>query len=159
MVNAIIRSTTTNNQNQSGSSTNTNDIINFKLEHIGFHVGQKLAERITKERPGFPDTLEIIRWLCREFWNTIFKRQIDQLKTNKKGVYVMHDTKFRWLQRFSGSDATVVRTAAERYLCFPCGIIRGVLYSLGVDSVVTAEVSSVPSCIFTIKEVSWRPVQ
>jgi hypothetical protein len=41
MVTTISRSTTSNSNNQNGSD----DIVNFKLEKTGFHVGQKLVER------------------------------------------------------------------------------------------------------------------
>jgi hypothetical protein len=41
MINTLARSTTSNNGNHNGSD----DIVNLKLEKIGFHVGQKLVER------------------------------------------------------------------------------------------------------------------
>jgi len=74
----------------------------LKLEKMGFSVGQRLVERYTKERPTrFQDTLEIIKFLCKEFWLEIFKKQIDNLRTNHRGVYVLHDNKFRWIQKIS----------------------------------------------------------
>lgn len=33
-----------------------------------------------------------------------------------------------------------------QYLAFSCGVVRGALSNLGLDSVVTAEVSVMPSC-------------
>lgn len=33
-----------------------------------------------------------------------------------------------------------------QFLAFPCGMIRGALANLGVNSVVTAEVSAMPAC-------------
>lgn len=33
-----------------------------------------------------------------------------------------------------------------QYLAFSCGVVRGALSNLGLDSVVTAEVSIMPSC-------------
>lgn len=35
-----------------------------------------------------------------------------------------------------------------QYLAFSCGVVRGALTNLGLDSVVTAEVSVMPSCKF-----------
>lgn len=35
-----------------------------------------------------------------------------------------------------------------QYLAFSCGVVRGALCNLGLESVVTAEVSVMPSCEF-----------
>jgi hypothetical protein len=59
----------------------------------------------------------------------------------------MYDSKFRWLLRISGNSSSAVKLVAERYLYFCCGIIRGALYNLGINSVVTAELSTLPSCM------------
>lgn len=40
--------------------------------------------------------------------------------------------------------------SAPRYVSFTCGIIRGGLANLGINSVVTAEVENMPSCKFHI---------
>ncbi|EFJ48044.1 hypothetical protein VOLCADRAFT_91209 [Volvox carteri f. nagariensis] len=71
------------------------------LEAIGFRVGQQLAERYTRDKPRLGDTLEIIKFLCKDFWQALFKKQVDNLKTNHRGVYVLQDNGFRWLQRLS----------------------------------------------------------
>jgi hypothetical protein len=59
----------------------------------------------------------------------------------------MNDSKFRWLLRISGNNPAAVKLIAERYLYFTCGLIRGALYNIGINSVVTAEISTVPSCM------------
>ena len=40
----------------------------LKLEAIGFAVGHRLVERYTRDRPRFSDTLEIIKFICKDFW-------------------------------------------------------------------------------------------
>ena len=40
-----------------------------------------------------------------------------------------------------------------QYLAFPCGLIRGALSNLGVACIVTAEVSTVPACEYTIHQM------
>lgn len=40
--------------------------------------------RMTKDRPRFHDTLDVIKFVCKEFWLSIFKKQIDNLKTNHR---------------------------------------------------------------------------
>jgi len=36
------------------------------------------------ERPRFTDHLEAIKFICKDFWSELFKKQIDNLKTNHK---------------------------------------------------------------------------
>ncbi|KAJ3049008.1 Trafficking protein particle complex subunit 33 [Rhizophlyctis rosea] len=124
----------------------------FKLETLGYRVGAALVERFTKDRPRFLDNLDVVKFICKEFWLTLFKKQIDNLKTNHRGVYVLTDNNFRWFLRMAtdGGTAETGRQAFP-YLAFPCGLIRGALSNLGVASVVIAEVSNIPQCTFQIK--------
>jgi hypothetical protein len=55
-----------------------------KLEAVGFQVGERLVERYTKERPRFSDTLEIIKFICKDFWYEVYRKQIDKLQTNNR---------------------------------------------------------------------------
>ena len=55
-----------------------------RLEGIGYQVGERLAERYTKDRPRFADTLEIIKFICKDFWYEIYGKQIDKLQTNNR---------------------------------------------------------------------------
>lgn len=36
------------------------------------------------ERPRFADHLEAIKFICKDFWTEVFKKQIDNLKTNHR---------------------------------------------------------------------------
>ncbi|KAI2656091.1 Trafficking protein particle complex subunit 6b [Labeo rohita] len=116
------------------------------LEAMGFRVGQGLIERFTKDCPTFKDDLDIMKFLCKDFWSTIFKKQIDNLRTNHQGTYVLQDNKFALLTQFSSGKQYLEE--APKYLAFSCGLIRGALSNLGLESVVTAEVSLMPSCKF-----------
>lgn len=60
------------------------------------------------ERPRFNDHLEAIKFICKDFWTELFKKQIDNLKTNhrvrfKSEVlqveFVVRD-RIRWLNSF-----------------------------------------------------------
>uniref|UniRef100_A0A6B2LNY0 Trafficking protein particle complex subunit 6B n=1 Tax=Arcella intermedia TaxID=1963864 RepID=A0A6B2LNY0_9EUKA len=132
-------------------STATTEAANYKLEKLGIRVGQKLAERYTKDRPRFNEKIDIIKFICKDFWIELFKKQIDNLRTNHKGVYVLTDSKFRWIVRLSTDTNQNTKTEAEKYVVFPCGIIKGALESLGVQCVVKAEIGTFPACSFTIK--------
>lgn len=58
--------------------------------------------RYSKDRPRLGDTLEVIKFVCKEFWQAIFKKQIDNLKTNHRVSKLMDCTyscisTLRWL--------------------------------------------------------------
>ncbi|KAI8826255.1 BET3 family protein [Fimicolochytrium jonesii] len=131
---------------------NDKEAAYFKLENLGYRVGVAMVERITRERPRFMDNLDVVKFICKDFWIAVFKKQIDNLKTNHRGVYVLTDNNFRWFSRMSGDGtSTDLGRQAFAHLAFPCGLIRGALSNLGVPSVVIGEVSTVPQCTFQIK--------
>ena len=76
--------------------------------------------------------------------------QVDKLQTNHRGVFVLSDTKFKWLEKYS-SDDIESKQAAERMLHFPCGMIRGALANLGVLALVNADFNNLPACTFNIR--------
>ncbi|KAJ5279894.1 Trafficking protein particle complex subunit 6B [Penicillium angulare] len=89
----------------------------FRLESLGYRVGQGLAERFSRDRPRFTDNLDVIKFLCKDLWTVLFRKQIDNLKTNhrrnhqvlprntkrewEQGVYVLTDSAFRPFARMS----------------------------------------------------------
>jgi hypothetical protein len=120
------------------------------LDSMGFQVGCQLGERYSKNKARSEDTLDIVKFLCKDFWTEVFKKQIDNLKTNHKGVFVLYDSKFRWL-RLASVDKNGTQSTSD-LLRFPCGLIRGALFTLGIDSSVSADISSaLPACSFTVK--------
>lgn len=120
-----------------------------KLESLGFRVGQSLVERFTKDCTRFKDELDTMKFICKDFWNSVFKKQVDNLRTNHQGVYVLQDNKFRFLTQISNGKQYM--EAAPKFLAMACGMIRGALANIGVNSVVTAEVSAMPACKFQIQ--------
>lgn len=40
--------------------------------------------RFSRDRPRFTDTLDMIKFLCKDVWQLIFRKQIDNLKTNHR---------------------------------------------------------------------------
>jgi len=139
-----------------------------RIEAIGYQVGHQLSERYTMERPRFSDHLEAIKFICKDFWSELFKKQIDNLKTNHRGTFVLQDNHFRWLKRISidssvenidvpQPDSSALAAdgkgaqAASMHLYFPCGIIRGALSNLGIPCAVSADISNLPACSFVIR--------
>ena len=76
--------------------------------------------------------------------------QIDKLQTNHKGIFVLSDLKFKWLEKYC-SDDVIAKQNAVRLLHFPCGILRGALANLGILSIVTADFATLPACVFNIR--------
>ncbi|KAE8377917.1 transport protein particle component-domain-containing protein [Aspergillus bertholletiae] len=125
----------------------------FRLESLGYRVGQGLAERFSRDRPRFSDNLDVIKFLCKDLWTILFKKQVDNLKTNHRGVYVLTDNSFRPFARMSMSVRNEAVSMAQAYLWFPCGVIRGALSNLGIDTTVQAETGELPGATFQIKTV------
>ena len=42
----------------------------------GYRVGRQLAERYTFERPRLGENLDVIKFICKEFWNEAFRKQV-----------------------------------------------------------------------------------
>ncbi|XP_015924475.1 trafficking protein particle complex subunit 6b [Parasteatoda tepidariorum] len=119
-----------------------------KLEAIGYCTGYRLVERLTKDWARFKDELDIMKFICKDFWSNVFKKEINNLRTNNQGVYVLQDNSFRFLSRVTHSDQFL--SATPKYLAFTCGLVRGALMNLGIVSVVTADVSTPPNCKFQV---------
>lgn len=134
------------------------------LEYIGYSTGYRLTERMTREWPRyrFKDDLETMKFICTDFWTSIYKKQIDNLRTNHKGVYVLQDNAFRFLANLSNS--TQYLEEAPKFIAYTCGLVRGSLANLGIKSTVTAEVQAMPTCRFHIQVHSnfwhcWKPIE
>lgn len=56
------------------------------LEYIGFSTGYRIIERLTREMPRFKDELDTMKFICTDFWASVFKKQIDNLRTNHQGM-------------------------------------------------------------------------
>jgi len=125
-----------------------------KLEAIGFQVGGRLAERYSKDQLFFVEQLDIIKFICKDFWIALFRKQVDKLQTNYKGIYVLHDFQFRWLYRVSCADN--VGEKAKIYTSFACGVIRGALSNLGINCSVKADINRLPGCQFTLMDLDRR---
>ncbi|XP_023324820.1 trafficking protein particle complex subunit 6B [Eurytemora carolleeae] len=71
------------------------------LEKIGYSAGYRLVEKLARDGPKFKDELDLLKFICKDFWGAVFRKQIDNLRTNHQGVYVLQDNCFRFLGRIS----------------------------------------------------------
>jgi hypothetical protein len=137
-----------------------------KLERIGWTVGYRWTERLAQHKTWnavaagdeaaavAAQQLEAVKFLCKEVWMEVFRKQIDKLQTNHRGVFVLKDLDLKWMTRFpAGPEHS--RVAAIRFLAFPCGLIRGALANLGIPAVVScdflADGQNMSACSFNIK--------
>ena len=74
------------------------------MEFIGYSTGYRLIERLTREWPRFKIELDTMKFICTDFWAAIYKKQVDNLRTNHHGVYVLQDNSFRFLTKISASS-------------------------------------------------------
>ncbi|EFQ28642.1 transporter particle component [Colletotrichum graminicola] len=127
------------------------DAVFYRLETLGYRVGQGLVERFSRDRPRFNDTLDVIKFVCKDLWSLVFRKQVDNLKTNHRGVYVLTDNSFKPFSRMSTEAGGQAVVRAQPFLWFPCGIVRGALAALGINATVQAETNELPAAIFQIK--------
>ncbi|OQD86195.1 hypothetical protein PENANT_c008G01575 [Penicillium antarcticum] len=127
----------------------------FRLESLGYRVGQGLAERFSRDRPRFTDNLDVIKFLCKDLWTVLFKKQVDNLKTNHRRVPAFWEDEYGSPERCDIYGASTYELT--KYLWFPCGVIRGALANLGINTTVQAETSDLPGATFQIKTLQSRP--
>ena len=70
---------------QSMEEEDLRDKAFFTIEQMGFEVGMRAMQKLSISRPHlFMDTLDVFKFLCKDFWTLLFHKQIDNLKTNHK---------------------------------------------------------------------------
>ncbi|KAF1985927.1 transport protein particle component [Aulographum hederae CBS 113979] len=130
----------------------TRDAVFYRLEGLGYRVGLGITEKFSRDKPRFSDTLDVIKFLCKDLWVLVFNKQIDNLKTNHRGIYVLTDNRFKPLTRMSlekGREGMMQQ--AQPFLYFPSGVLRGALASLGIQANVQAESAELPGATFQIR--------
>lgn len=135
---------------------NSGDVI-YKVEQYGFSIGLRLAEILIYNNSNNEilknlELLNIMKFVCRDVWKLVYGKQMDNLRTNHRGTFVLIDNNFKNFSRFdSPLDFEDTINKSKPYLWIPTGIIRGVLKSFGVESLVTPEITKYPSVSFNIQ--------
>ncbi|GAM90844.1 hypothetical protein ANO11243_088900 [Dothideomycetidae sp. 11243] len=139
------------------------EAVFHRLDAQGYRVGQALAERFSPSTPRPSSPLDSIKFVCRDLWGAMYKKQIDNLKTNHRGTFVLTDARFPPLARMSADRklgpraAELALTRAQPFLWFHCGVVRGALNALGMDVVVNAETQELPIAVFQVRVVGSKP--
>lgn len=123
----------------------------YRVEKYGKQVGRGLAHLETLDRPRMTQTLDIIRFIGKELWTLLYKKPIDNLKTNHRDTYVLIDNNFEYCSRMSSAEGPE-RTAelAAPFLWYPAGIIRGFLESMGFKATVQFKLVQSPAASFIV---------
>lgn len=139
-------------KNGLGKGDDEDEAVRVRLESIGHHVGANFAERLCRDKPLFTETLDAVKFICKDIWVACWEKQVDNLRTNHRGVYVLQDNSFKPISRLSSWDgrADALRRA-KLYVVMPAGIIKGALSRLGLQGVVVPEITSLPQCTFQVK--------
>ncbi|ODV84259.1 hypothetical protein CANARDRAFT_8936 [[Candida] arabinofermentans NRRL YB-2248] len=136
----------------------------YRIENYGYEIGLKITDCLIYMKNSNPneatvnmrlvEVLEIMKFICRDVWKIIYLKQMDNLRTNHIGTFVLIDNNFRPLTNFYSSlgEEDTLRKV-QPYLQFPCGLIKGILTSLGIESIVKAEVMNgkLPSVSFNVQ--------
>lgn len=137
------------------SSSIASDDVTLRIEAYGYALGLRLTEVLMYKSPAntkIVDALDIMKFLCRDVWKCLYGKQMDNLRTNHRGTFVLIDNDYRLISNLSSSLGTPDSISKARsYLWFPCGIIRGILLSFGIEAYTTAEISQFPAVTFNIQ--------
>ncbi|CCH47147.1 Transport protein particle [Wickerhamomyces ciferrii] len=131
--------------------------VYYKVEQYGFSIGIRISEILIYKNSNNEilknlELLNIMKFICRDVWKLIYGKQMDNLRTNHKGTFVLIDNSFKIFNNYdSPIDLNDTILKSKPYLYIPTGIIRGVLKSFGVESIVTPEITKFPSVSFNIQ--------
>ncbi|KAK0188380.1 TRAPP complex subunit trs33 [Armillaria mellea] len=135
-------------------ATEAEEAVRVRLEAIGMHVGANFTERLCLEKMLFSETLDAVKFICKDIWTACWDKQVDNLRTNHRGVYVLQDNSFKTISHLSswkGREDALQQ--AKMYVALPAGIIKGALSRLGYNGSVAPEVTSLPQCKFCTFQV------
>lgn len=130
------------------------DEVSIRVETYGYNLGLKIAEVLLYKSSGnkVVDILDIMKFVCRDVWRCLYNKQMDNLRTNHRGTFVLVDNSYKVIAQLNSSKGMQDTLAKSKvYLWFPCGVIRGILMSFGIESHVTAEITQFPAVVFNIQ--------
>jgi hypothetical protein len=79
---------TSNATGAAGDDEEEREALFYRLEGLGYRVGLGLVERFSRDRPRFGDPLDVIKFLCKDLWTIVWRKQVDNLKTNHRVCFL-----------------------------------------------------------------------
>ena len=119
-----------------------------EIENIAKEIGMKIIDLLIRDiQYKFQTQLDTMKFICTEFWKFTFSKQVDNLRTNNVGTFIMTDEAFKFIARVSSSDneSKEFRDKIKCYESFICGLIKGALINLGYEY-------SLPQVVSQIKD-------
>lgn len=124
----------------------------LRLSFIGHSLGVKLAQSLSyKLSLSISNILDIMKFICRDIWKCLFSKQMDNLRTNHRGTFVLIDNSHPLISRNNsakGIHDTLLKSKSALWLS--SGVIKGALEVYGIESDVTAEINTFPSVVFNV---------
>jgi len=136
------------------ANKSTHEEVISSLDSLGYRVGYNLCERLSPDTARFTDDINVMKYLCKDYWSAMFNKQIDNLRTNNSGIFVLQDNNFRLLTQMSNDEESL--ETSQSVAAFTCGLLRGTLANFGYSNIVTADIQSIPCCKFQINIISNR---
>jgi len=76
-----------------GELLNNKDPLNVvlpRLERIGYDVGYRIVESIVeKHKFNSREPVDLVKFICKEFWEELFGKKMDKLQANNKGILTL----------------------------------------------------------------------
>lgn len=161
---------------QLGRPSSGDDVADRKrvladMEQFGYVVGRRLAERyvslnhirlpdcvlmvgcfgaslVLRRRELLASSLDVVKFVCREFWRAVHGKPVDRLQREKaSNVYVVEDFNYRLFANLAAPTGTDARDFAAKYACWIKGASRGCLAALGVACEVTFDIARLPALV------------
>ncbi len=75
-----------------GELLNSKDPLNVvlaRLDRIGYDVGYRIVESIVeKHKFNSREPVDLVKFICKEFWEELYGKKMDKLQANNKGCYL-----------------------------------------------------------------------
>jgi hypothetical protein len=128
--------------------------VGLRLKFIGYNLGNKLLQILLYKSNlvlQFLNILDIMKFICRDVWKLMFLKQMDNLRTNHRGTFVLIDNNHKLIARNNSAKGIHDTLSKSKvFLWFSCGVIEGCLSVFEVDSIVTSEINTFPLVSFSI---------
>jgi len=83
--------------------------------------------RFSANRPRPQTPLDSIKFVCKDLWQLLFRKPVDNLKTNHRGIFVLTDQRFQPLSRMSVDRRAGPKAAEEALVRAQAVCVAGVL--------------------------------
>ena len=99
----------------------------------------------------FKESIDYIKHIALDVWSYVFRTGVEKVKTEYGGKHDLYVRQFEWISVLSNQDVNSKEyiEKVKLYLTYVCGILRGALAAMGLESQVDAE-QKAEYYIFTI---------